>query len=86
MSRSSEVPVVLPAALHARPAGAVVRVAASFRSPVEVWLGERSASARSALRLMSLGAEAGATVVVRASGDDAVAAARAVAETLLLSE
>ncbi|MFI1988443.1 HPr family phosphocarrier protein [Actinoplanes sp. NPDC020271] len=82
MSPSSEVSVVLPAALHARPAGEVVRAAARFQATVEVRHGERAASARSALKLMSLGAAAGATVTVRASGEDAPAAAEAVAETL----
>ncbi|MFC7528259.1 HPr family phosphocarrier protein [Actinoplanes sp. GCM10030250] len=82
MSPSSETPVVLPAALHARPAGAVVRVASGFTATVEVRSGSRAASARSALRLMSLGAEAGSTVVVHAEGEDADAAAEAVAAVL----
>ncbi|WP_433825569.1 HPr family phosphocarrier protein [Actinoplanes sp. CA-015351] len=82
MSPSSEIPVVLPAALHARPAGAVVRVAAAFQATIEVRHDGRTASARSALRLMSLGAREGATVTVHADGDDAVLAATAVAEIL----
>lgn len=85
MSPSSET-VVLPAALHARPAGAVVRVAAGFTASVEIRHGDKSASARSALRLMSLGAVAGATVTVHAEGDDAPAAAAAVAEVLRTAE
>ena len=88
MSLSSdiaEIEVVLPAALHARPAGEVVRAAATYTSVIEVRAGGRSAAARSALRLMSLGADAGATVVVHASGDDATAAAEAVAEVLRAS-
>ncbi|GAA2855637.1 phosphocarrier protein HPr [Actinoplanes cyaneus] len=82
MSPSSEIAVVLPAALHARPAGEVVRAAAAFRATIEVRHGERAAPARSALKLMSLGAPAGATVTVHASGEDAAAAAESVAETL----
>ncbi|MDI6100974.1 HPr family phosphocarrier protein [Actinoplanes sp. NEAU-A12] len=85
MSPSSdvtEIAVVLPAALHARPAGEVVRAAAAFASTIEVRLDGRSANARSALRLMSLGAAAGSTVTVHASGDDAPAAAEAVAGVL----
>ncbi|KHD76696.1 phosphatidylglycerol phosphate synthetase [Actinoplanes utahensis] len=74
--------MVLPAALHARPAGEVVRAAAAFTATVEVRVEGRSASARSALRLMSLGAAAGATVTVHATGDDAAEAASAVAEVL----
>ncbi|WP_328477410.1 HPr family phosphocarrier protein [Actinoplanes sp. NBC_00393] len=82
MSPSSETTVVLRAALHARPAGAVVRAAAGFTAKIEIRYGERSAAATSALRLMSLGADAGSTVTVHAEGDDAEAAAAAVAEAL----
>ena len=81
-SDAHAVDVALPAALHARPAGAVVRAAAPFSATVEVRVDGRSASARSALRLMSLNAAAGATVTVHAAGDDAVTAAEAVAEAL----
>ncbi|BBH71395.1 hypothetical protein ACTI_80800 [Actinoplanes sp. OR16] len=82
MSPSSEIEVVLPAALHARPAGEIVRVAAAFASDVEIRHDGRSASAKSALRLMSLGAPAGAAVTVHAAGDDALLAASAIADVL----
>jgi phosphocarrier protein HPr len=86
MSPSSEVEVTLPAALHARPAAEAVRAASTFSADVEVRHAGRSASARSALRLMSLGAPAGATVIVHATGDDAHLAALAVAEVLRIAE
>ncbi|WIM94065.1 HPr family phosphocarrier protein [Actinoplanes oblitus] len=87
MSTSSEIPVTLPAALHARPAGEVVRTAARFPdTTISVRHGERTVPARSALKLMSLGADTGATVVVIATGDDALAAAEAVAEALRATE
>ena len=86
MSPNSEIDVVLPAALHARPAGAVVRAAALFSSSIDVRVDGRAASARSALRLMSLNAAAGATVTVHAEGDDAGPAAEAVAEALRTAE
>ena len=82
MPTSSEVPVVLPAHLHARPAGALVRAAAGFASTVEIVYGEKTANARGVLGVMGLGALAGETVLVRATGDDAEAAAKAVAEVL----
>ncbi|GAA4246733.1 HPr family phosphocarrier protein [Dactylosporangium darangshiense] len=83
MSASSECSVVeravlLPEDLHARPAGALVRVAARFRSTVEVIFGTKRANARSVLAIMSLNATAGSTVLVRADGDDADEAAAAV--------
>jgi phosphocarrier protein HPr len=78
MSASSERSVVLPEDLHARPAGALVRVAARFRSTVEVIFNGKRANARSVLAVMGLNATAGSTVVVRADGDDADEAAAAV--------
>jgi len=86
MPASSEVSVVLPAHLHARPAGALVRAAAGFSSTVEVVFGDRTANARGVLALLGLGATAGTTVVVRAVGEDADAAARAVAAVLETAE
>ena len=82
MPASSEIEVVLPAQLHARPAGAIVRAAAGFTSAIEIVYGERVANARGVLAIMGLGAEAGAAVLVRANGDDAPEAAKAIAELL----
>ncbi|MFB9186574.1 HPr family phosphocarrier protein [Dactylosporangium sucinum] len=82
MSASSELPVVLPVDLHARPAAALVRVVAGFSSTVEISQNGKQANARSVLAVIGLGARAGSTVVVRATGDDAEAALNAVASTL----
>ncbi|WP_432986931.1 HPr family phosphocarrier protein [Dactylosporangium sp. CA-233914] len=82
MSASSERSVVLPQDLHARPAGALVRVAARFRSTVELVFGEKTANARSVLAVMALGATAGSTVLIRAAGEDAAEAADAVISAL----
>jgi phosphotransferase system HPr (HPr) family protein len=81
-----EVEVLLPAHLHARPAGRLVQVAAGFAATVDIAYGDRSASARSILAVLALGATAGTTVGVRASGPDADAAARAVAGVLAAAE
>jgi phosphocarrier protein HPr len=82
MPESSEEPVVLPAALHARPAGALVRVTAPFDASVEITYGDRTANVRGVLGVLALGAPAGSTVVVRASGPDAAAALKAAIDTL----
>jgi phosphotransferase system HPr (HPr) family protein len=82
MPASSETTVVLPAHLHARPAGQVVVTAAKFTSDVEIVYGDRTANARGVLALLALGATAGETVLIRATGPDAEAAATAVATTL----
>jgi phosphocarrier protein HPr len=82
MSASSETTVVLPVALHARPAGKVVQAAARFEAQVEIEYRDRVVNARGVLGLMGLGATAGAAVTLRATGTDAAAAVEAVAAVL----
>jgi phosphotransferase system HPr (HPr) family protein len=62
-------------ALHARPAGLLVREAAAFSADVVISANGRSANAKSILDVLALGAEAGTDLVVAASGADAAAAA-----------
>ena len=62
-------------ALHARPAGALVRAAAAFGADVHLSANGRRANAKSILDVLALGAESGAELVIAASGEDAVAAA-----------
>jgi phosphotransferase system HPr (HPr) family protein len=80
VSPSSELTLVrLPdtVALHARPAGAFVRAAASFTATIEVHANGRGANAKSILEILGLGAEGGTELAISASGEDA---AEAVAE------
>jgi phosphocarrier protein HPr len=85
MSPSSELLVErqarLPAtvALHARPAGALVRAAASFGAEIFVSANGRRANAKSILDVLALGAEGGTELGIAASGDDAVEAAEELA-------
>jgi phosphotransferase system HPr (HPr) family protein len=81
-SGSAELIVTLPADLHARPAGRLARAAAGFRSAVTISAGERAVDARSVLMVMSLGATRGTEVMIRAEGEDAVAAVAALGEIL----
>jgi phosphotransferase system HPr (HPr) family protein len=78
--------VVLPADLHARPAGQVSQLAAGFDAEVELVAGARTARAASVLAVMGLGARAGQRIEVRASGPDAAEAASAVAAVLGAAE
>lgn len=72
--------VVLPADLHARPAGLVTRAAAGHDATVWLSVGDRDeVDARSVLAVMGLGAVAGQEVRVRGTGP---AAATAVAEVV----
>jgi len=57
--------------LHARPAAMFVRTARQFHSDIKVTHGEREANAKSILSVLTLGAEQGAVITLRAEGEDA---------------
>jgi phosphotransferase system HPr (HPr) family protein len=79
--------VVLPADLHARPAGQVTRAVGALDAVVHLSAGDGpEVDARSVLAVMGLGAVAGSTVRVRASGNDASAAVTAVSAVLAAAE
>jgi phosphotransferase system HPr (HPr) family protein len=89
VSASSEaaLQVVLPADLHARPAGQVTRAAAAYDASTWLSTDDRpEVDARSVLAVMGLGAVAGDTVRIRARGPDAAAAAAAVGRVLAAAE
>ena len=83
---SSEVTVVLPADLHARPAGQLAKAAVAFASEIRIEFGEKTVNPRGVLAVMGLGATAGSVLVIRAEGQDAEAAAAAIAQVLRESE
>lgn len=76
--------VVLASAsgLHARPAAIFVQEAKRFRSQIVVSRGEKTANAKSILSVLTLGAEQGDRITLRAEGDDAAAAVDALAALL----
>ena len=79
--------VVLAADLHARPAGQVTRAVTGVDARVRLVLeGRGEVDARSVLAVMSLGAVAGQTVLVRGEGPQAVEAVAAVASVLRTAE
>jgi len=81
-SETREAAVVLPAHLHARPAGQLVQAAARFSPDLHLSCRDTTVSARGILAVLGLGAMAGETVLVRASGIDAPAALAAVTSIL----
>jgi phosphotransferase system HPr (HPr) family protein len=83
---SCETVVTLPANLHARPAGKLAQTAARFSSVIRLEYAGRSVNPTGVLAVMSLGATAGTTLTVRAQGDDAEAAVRALVEVLANAE
>jgi len=80
---SSERELTLPVDLHARPAGALAKVALRHQSRITLAAGEKAVDAKSILKLMTLGATAGTRVRVAAEGEDAEAALEAVVACLL---
>ncbi|WP_433473721.1 HPr family phosphocarrier protein [Spirillospora sp. CA-142024] len=83
---TSAADVVLPAHLHARPAGHLAQAAARFLSSVTLRHQDRTVDAAGILALLGLGATAGSTVTLQAEGPDAEAAVRALAEILATAE
>jgi phosphocarrier protein HPr len=68
--------------MHARPAAQVVRLASTFRSLVELEHNGEVVNGKSIMGVMTLAAECGASVRVRADGEDADAAVVALVELI----
>jgi phosphocarrier protein HPr len=66
--------------LHARPAALFVQTASKFKSKVSAVKDEREVNAKSILSVLTLGAEQGAVVTVRAEGEDETEAVGALKE------
>ncbi len=65
-----------PEGIHARPAGLLVKKAASYASTIMIGKGEKSADAKRIFGVMGLDVQQGDEVTVRVQGnDEAVAAA-----------
>jgi len=56
--------------LHARPAALFVQAAKNFESTINVCKDDRAVDAKSILSVLTLGAESGAVITIRAEGDD----------------
>lgn len=67
-------------ALHARPAGEVVRAAARAVAEIRLEANGRSANAKSILDVLALGATGGTELLISASGPDAAEALERLSE------
>ncbi len=63
-----------PEGIHARPAGALVKEAAAFKSAVTIGKDGKDVDAKRIFGIMSLAAKQGQTVVLKADGEDEDAA------------
>jgi phosphocarrier protein HPr len=66
-----EVRIVNKLGIHARPAAEIVKTAGKFKSSVTIIRDDLEVNAKSIMGVMMLAAEFGATIVIRAIGDDA---------------
>jgi phosphocarrier protein HPr len=66
-----EVKIINKLGIHARPAAEIVKTAGKFKSSITIVRDDLEVNAKSIMGVMMLAAECGATIVVRALGDDA---------------
>jgi PTS hybrid protein len=78
--------VVMPANLHARPAGRLAQEAAKYASTIRIKHAGKTIDPTGVLAVMSLGAKLGSTVTVHADGPDAEEAIKALAAILAEAE
>jgi phosphocarrier protein len=72
-----EVVLMNPTGLHARPASMLVQTAAKFKSNITLEKDGRTASAKSIMGVLSLGADKGSKIKITVEGEDAEAALKA---------
>jgi len=65
--------------LHARPAAEIVKLAAKYRSEITISRDGTEVNGKSIMGVMMLAAECGASIVLRAEGEDAEQAIDAIA-------
>lgn len=66
--------------LHARPASMLVQTASSYDASIEILKDGKSANAKSSVAVLSLNADKGDEITIRADGDDDEAAVDALVE------
>jgi phosphocarrier protein len=69
-----EAKIVNKLGIHARPAAEIVKTAGKFKSNITIVRDDLEVNAKSIMGVMMLAAEFGATITLRATGEDAEAA------------
>jgi phosphocarrier protein HPr len=77
-----EVRILNKLGIHARPAAEIVKTAGKFKSNIIIVRDDLEVNAKSIMGVMMLAAEFGATIILRATGDDAEAALEALAAVI----
>jgi len=71
-----------PLGIHARPAGLLVKKAASFKSDITISKNDKTADLKKIFGIMGLGVKQGDKVVIKISGEDELEASEAIKEFL----
>jgi phosphocarrier protein HPr len=84
MAQAAEQTVVLTnrMGLHARPSTQIATTASRFNADLTITKDDMTVDAKSVLELLMLAAECGSELTVRAEGDDAAAAVKAIAKLI----
>ena len=69
-----EAKIVNKLGIHARPAAEIVKAAGKFKSNITIVRDDLEVNAKSIMGVMMLAAECGATITLRATGEDSEAA------------
>jgi len=69
-----EIKIINKLGIHARPAAEIVKTAGKFKCDITIVRDDLEVNAKSIMGVMMLAAENGATIALRAIGDDAEAA------------
>ncbi|MBE6064347.1 HPr family phosphocarrier protein [Clostridium cochlearium] len=77
-----EVVVNSSTGLHARPATLLVKKASSFKSDITIEYNGKEANIKSLIGVLSLAVTNGATITIKASGDDEALAAEEIANLI----
>jgi phosphotransferase system HPr (HPr) family protein len=83
VTRSTTVTVMNSQGLHARPADMLVRLASQFEAEIELEKDGERVDGKSILSVMTLGAEQGTQIAIRAVGHDAEEAVRSLARLIV---
>lgn len=80
--QTAEIEVVVKnrAGLHTRPAAGLVKLAAKYKSEIYIMRDGFAINGKSIIGVMTLAAEQGSVLTVRAEGDDAQEAVKTIAE------
>lgn len=75
-----EVKVINRSGIHTRPAASIVKLAARFKSDIQLIRDGFEINAKSIIGVMTLAAEQGAIIIVKANGDDEQQAVNEISE------